>query len=158
MKRYPVIIFLQVFMHALSILDLDTHPAFNPISAAEDYNTVLAAFLREYPGCDAAKVDTLRREQYSRLDQPATDSGATTTYLDYTVFNIFGAPSGTQPLPELRLSLPLSLSLSRRPMPTAAERGLGKGTGANPTDERPEPRCRAETATGVPEERGLRPV
>ena len=84
MKRYPVIVFLQVFMHALSILDLDTHPAFNPISAAEDYNTVLAAFLREYPGCDAAKVDTLRREQYSRLDQPATDSGATTTYLDYT--------------------------------------------------------------------------
>ena len=56
------------------------------------------------------------------------------------------------------LSPSLSLSLSRRPMPTAAERGLGKGTGANPTDERPEPRCRAETATGLPEERGLRPV
>ena len=93
MKRYPVIVFLQVFMHALSILDLDTHPAFNPISAAEDYNTVLAAFLREYPGYDAAKVDTLRREQYSRLDQ-ATASGTdnpttTTTYLDYTGSSLY---------------------------------------------------------------------
>ena len=38
------------------------------------------AFLRAYPGYDAAKIDALRRKEYARLDQPSSPS----VYLDYT--------------------------------------------------------------------------
>lgn len=45
-----------------------------------NFEADFTAFLRDFPGYDAAQIDALRKREFARLDQP----GSTSTYLDYT--------------------------------------------------------------------------